>query len=69
VYTLVTVATSKKRKSAKTTTLVTFRASDDLLALLDAEVERLRTGRPGEKVSRANAIRATLGAALSRPKR
>lgn len=45
---------------------VTFRADQKLLTALDAEVDRLRTERPGARVQRSDVVREILGRALLR---
>jgi hypothetical protein len=45
-------------------TQIAFRADDDLIALIDAEAERLKAERPGLTVSRAEVVRDLVYRAL-----
>ena len=45
-------------------TQIAFRADDNLLALIDAEAERMKAERPGLTVSRAEVVRDLVYRAL-----
>ena len=54
----------KRVQAPKSGTAIAFRVDDDLLAMIDAERERLITECPGLIVSRAEAARGLLYKAL-----